>query len=240
MQLQLRDKQARVRRAAQKGLAAAYAAHVMRSTGGSPAPLSEALDALPSALLLAAAVEAQVGGADAAAARMAGMALLEGALTPRTISSAAAATAWLRAYLAAGASDKPFSLAAVPVEGSDAAAKAEAKAGVKAPKPAAPKPGEGSSTVSRAPAPAETAALLNAVPAFAAYGPLFKSSAPVLLTEEETEYKVAATKHVFGGHIVFQFACQNTIKEQVLAETDPPAEFLRSTLRSAEQRRRFH
>ena len=29
------------------------------------------------------------------------------------------------------------------------------------------------------------------------------------------------------------------IKEQVLAETDPPADFLRSTLRSAEQRRRF-
>ena len=28
-------------------------------------------------------------------------------------------------------------------------------------------------------------------------------------------------------------------KEQVLAETDPPPEFLRSTLRSAEQRRRF-
>jgi cyclic-di-GMP phosphodiesterase TipF (flagellum assembly factor) len=39
------------------------------------------------------------------------------------------------------------------------------------------------------------------------------------------------------GHL---FGEPRAIKEQVLAETDPPAEFLRSTLRSAEQRRRFH
>ncbi len=38
------------------------------------------------------------------------------------------------------------------------------------------------------------------------------------------------------GHL---FGEPRAIKEQVLAETDPPAEFLRSTLRSAEQRRRF-
>ncbi|OGN43291.1 MAG: diguanylate phosphodiesterase [Caulobacterales bacterium RIFCSPHIGHO2_01_FULL_70_19] len=39
------------------------------------------------------------------------------------------------------------------------------------------------------------------------------------------------------GHL---FGEPRAIKEQVLAETDPPAEFLRSTLRSAEQRRRYH
>ncbi len=39
------------------------------------------------------------------------------------------------------------------------------------------------------------------------------------------------------GHL---FGEPRAIKEQVLAETDPPAEFLRSTLRSAERRRRFH
>lgn len=38
------------------------------------------------------------------------------------------------------------------------------------------------------------------------------------------------------GHL---FGEPRAIKEDVLAETDPPAEFLRSTLRSAEQRRRF-
>lgn len=38
------------------------------------------------------------------------------------------------------------------------------------------------------------------------------------------------------GHL---FGEPRAIKEQVLAETDPPADFLRSTLRSAEQRRRY-
>lgn len=38
------------------------------------------------------------------------------------------------------------------------------------------------------------------------------------------------------GHL---FGEPRAIKEQVLAETDPPPDFLRSTLRSAEQRRRF-
>lgn len=38
------------------------------------------------------------------------------------------------------------------------------------------------------------------------------------------------------GHL---FGEPRAIKEDVLAETDPPADFLRSTLRSAEQRRRF-
>ena len=39
------------------------------------------------------------------------------------------------------------------------------------------------------------------------------------------------------GHL---FGEPRAIKEQVLAETDPPAEFLRSNLRGAENRRRFH
>ena len=38
------------------------------------------------------------------------------------------------------------------------------------------------------------------------------------------------------GHL---FGEPRAIKEQVLAETDPPADFIRSTLRSADQRRRF-
>ena len=38
------------------------------------------------------------------------------------------------------------------------------------------------------------------------------------------------------GHL---FGEPRAIKEDVLAETDPPADFVRSTLRTAENRRRF-
>lgn len=49
------------------------------------------------------------------------------------------------------------------------------------------------------------ASQLGAVPEFADYGPVFKSSArPVELTESEMEYVVGAVKHVFKEHIVFQ------------------------------------
>lgn len=36
------------------------------------------------------------------------------------------------------------------------------------------------------------------------------------LTEAETEYAVNLVKHVYPGHIVFQFNCTNTISEQLL------------------------
>lgn len=38
------------------------------------------------------------------------------------------------------------------------------------------------------------------------------------LTEEDTEYIIHAVKHVFPGHVVIQFNCTNTIKEQRLEE----------------------
>ena len=38
----------------------------------------------------------------------------------------------------------------------------------------------------------------------------------VRLTEEDTEYAIYVVKHVFDGHVVFQFNCTNTIPEQVL------------------------
>ncbi|KAL9269657.1 Coatomer subunit gamma-like protein, partial [Drosera capensis] len=58
--------------------------------------------------------------------------------------------------------------------------------------------------------------LLSSVPEFLSYGKLFKSSAPVELTEAETEYSVNVVKHIFDGHIVFQYNCTNTIPEQLL------------------------
>jgi hypothetical protein len=36
------------------------------------------------------------------------------------------------------------------------------------------------------------------------------------LTEEETEYKVVCVRHVLEGHLVLQFNCTNTVREQVL------------------------
>ena len=53
---------------------------------------------------------------------------------------------------------------------------------------------------------------------FTSYGRLFKSSEPVQLTEEETEYNIVAIKHVFPHHTVLQFQCTNTVQEQVLED----------------------
>ena len=47
-------------------------------------------------------------------------------------------------------------------------------------------------------------------------GELFKSSAPVNLTEMETEIFVRCTKHVFPQHLVLQFDCTNTLQDQLL------------------------
>ncbi|GMQ05059.1 hypothetical protein CsSME_00050242 [Camellia sinensis var. sinensis] len=42
------------------------------------------------------------------------------------------------------------------------------------------------------------------------------SSAPVELTEAETEYAVNAVQHIFDRHVVFQYNCTNSIPEQLL------------------------
>ncbi|MCO5558657.1 hypothetical protein L7F22_012243 [Adiantum nelumboides] len=57
--------------------------------------------------------------------------------------------------------------------------------------------------------------LLSSIPEFSSFGKLFKSSIPVELTEE-TEYEVNVVKHIYPGHIVFQYNCTNTIPEQLL------------------------
>jgi coatomer protein complex subunit gamma len=36
------------------------------------------------------------------------------------------------------------------------------------------------------------------------------------LTEEDTEYVIHAVKHIFPAHVIVQFNCTNTIKEQCL------------------------
>lgn len=57
---------------------------------------------------------------------------------------------------------------------------------------------------------------LSSISQFANYGTLFKSTAVMHLTEEETEYTVSCVKHIFDKHIVFQFDCTNTLNDQVL------------------------
>lgn len=51
---------------------------------------------------------------------------------------------------------------------------------------------------------------------FSSFGPLFKSSRPIALTETETEYLVTCIKHTFTKHLVFQFNCTNTLNDQLL------------------------
>ncbi|WOH04633.1 hypothetical protein DCAR_0624044 [Daucus carota subsp. sativus] len=58
--------------------------------------------------------------------------------------------------------------------------------------------------------------LLSSIPEFSGFGKLFKSSAPVELTEAETEYAVNAVKHIYDRHVVVQYNCTNTIPEQLL------------------------
>ncbi|ONM52165.1 Coatomer subunit gamma [Zea mays] len=60
--------------------------------------------------------------------------------------------------------------------------------------------------------------LLSSIPEFADFGKLFKSSAPVELTEAETEYSVNVVKHIFDRHVVLQYNCTNTIPEQLLEQ----------------------
>ena len=62
----------------------------------------------------------------------------------------------------------------------------------------------------------DPAAVIYAIPEFAEYGRVFRSSAPVALTESETEYVVSCVKHVFEDHIILQFSIQNTIDDQRL------------------------
>ncbi|KAJ2521161.1 coatomer subunit gamma [Coemansia sp. RSA 1939] len=69
---------------------------------------------------------------------------------------------------------------------------------------------------------AKYASQLNTIPELAAFGsqPLVSSLKPVELTEAETEYVVRCVKHVYDGHIVFQFDITNTIPEQVLEQVE--------------------
>ncbi|KAL6986883.1 hypothetical protein U1Q18_040971 [Sarracenia purpurea var. burkii] len=107
------------------------------------------------------------------------------------------------------ASEEPFDINSVPKE-----VKTQPLAEKKA-------PGKKPTGLGAAPAgPTSTVdayeKLLSSIPEFSGFGKLFKSSAPVELTEAETEYAVNVVKHIFDRHVVFQYNCTNTIPEQLL------------------------
>ncbi|KAG6502410.1 hypothetical protein ZIOFF_042303 [Zingiber officinale] len=112
----------------------------------------------------------------------------------------------LRNYVA---SEVPFDFVSVPKE-----IKSQPLAEKKAPgkKPA----GLGAAPTAPTSAVDGYEKLLSSIPEFASFGKLFKSSAPVELTEAETEYSVNVVKHIFDSHVVFQYNCTNTITEQLL------------------------
>ena len=62
------------------------------------------------------------------------------------------------------------------------------------------------------------AEILLQIPELKAYGTLLKSSAPVELTETETEYVVSVVKHVFKENIVLQYDIKNTLPDTVLED----------------------
>lgn len=120
----------------------------------------------------------------------------------------------LAAYLEGADTEQPFDLACVPEAAAASPAKAKSKPQGLA---AAVAAGMSSSGAPETQAD-EYADMLKAVPQLAALGPVFKTCPPVQLTEEETEYKVVCVRHVLEGHVVLQFNCTNTVKEQVLED----------------------
>lgn len=115
----------------------------------------------------------------------------------------------LRQYLENGA-DRAFDLASVPKDRPVTPPRVKAKEARQAAKAAAQAP------KAAPPKASEYVELLKKVPQLSGLGDCFKSSQPIQLTEEETEYTVVVVKHVFDEHVVFQFNCTNTVKEQIL------------------------
>ena len=59
---------------------------------------------------------------------------------------------------------------------------------------------------------------LMQIPELKAYGNVLSSSAPVELTETETEYVVSVIKHIYKENLVLQYEIKNTMPEVVLEE----------------------
>jgi len=58
--------------------------------------------------------------------------------------------------------------------------------------------------------------VFSMIPEFGNLGPLFRSTQPVQLTEEESEYQVNYVKHIYPRHVIFQFNVTNNMEDQQL------------------------
>eukprot|EP00752_Nemacystus_decipiens_P002202 g2095.t1 len=76
--------------------------------------------------------------------------------------------------------------------------------------------GRPGSASAAAEAPQDPAEHIYKVPELASLGRVFRSAAPVELTESETEYVVRCVKHIMDGYVVLDFTISNTIEEQML------------------------
>ncbi len=86
-----------------------------------------------------------------------------------------------------------------------------------------------SAAVAQDPATVGGSVVLELPSSAPAMGTLWRSSSSLLLTESETEYLVAVSKHVFDQAIVFQFAVGNSLPSTTLkdvsVEMDVPADW---------------
>jgi len=109
-----------------------------------------------------------------------------------------------------GPCDAPFDMRTVPIDTAPAEKKGGEEGGSSLPSSAQKKERP---TATRQEIFAER---LSKLPLVSTFGPVFKSSQSVELTEAETEYGVSCVKHVFKDHLVLQFDCVNTLNDQLL------------------------
>ncbi|KAM7220071.1 Adaptin N terminal region domain containing protein [Rhypophila decipiens] len=121
--------------------------------------------------------------------------------------------------------DAPFDLSKIPVvtrEQADAEDRTKKlTASTPSLKPPKVGPAKAAQTGAEAAASASAAAQKYAqellqIPEMSEFGSVLKSSAPVELTEAETEYVVSVVKHIFKEHIVLQYDVKNTLPATVL------------------------
>ena len=126
----------------------------------------------------------------------------------------------LKAYVGGGDSSKPFDPATVPATPVHVSA-AEKERGADGM--------SGASGVSSSSAPAagdymtrlaNYQAEIAEIGDFAELGELLNFTDPVELTEEDTEYKITCSKLIFPEHIVFEFCCTNTVRDQYLEQVE--------------------
>jgi len=126
----------------------------------------------------------------------------------------------LETHKAAGA-QSPFLLSSVQELTGAQAASAAPKSGTMAGMSGLASAAAGPAAASAAGAPSAANekpahVVLHGIPEMAGLGKCFKSSPHIAVTEQETEYVVVCTKHIFAGHIVFQFNATNTIEHTCL------------------------